>query len=370
MLRILTTSLGLAALTGATAATPPPLFGVWKGQVGEAPVMACFTASDAEYYYLKRLRGITLVSPGDHAADDKASPVNGYELEEKTGPGYGDTPVTGRWRLRALDGARLSGTWTAPQGNRALPIRLTRVALDPGEQASIAYQCGNAFTAPIAAGIRVRTAPAKFGDHAFEAVATEDATAFQVGDDVPHAEALNRFAKDWLRDQAVLRYDCDKGRGGASGGGTSLGRTLTPVAWSRSLLVLKDVLPDLYCGGAHSSFSITYVTWSLQRGEKVDGWTWIEGGAPRAERPESPKQDFPLRRLLERQHPRNVPDDDCAAAMPQMLVEAPYPTADGLVFNTTFFHAMRACGDEVTLTWKQARPFLSQQGRELMAAFR
>ena len=44
------------------------------------------------------------------------------------------------------------------------------------------------------------------------------------------------------------------------------------------------------------------------------------------------------------------------------LVQPPYPSAQGLVFNTHFFHAMRACNDEVPLGWKQLWPNLSTEG--------
>ena len=50
------------------------------------------------------------------------------------------------------------------------------------------------------------------------------------------------------------------------------------MVWSETFLVLQDLMPDANCGGAHGNSSLSYITWSLQRGEPVDTWSWIQGG--------------------------------------------------------------------------------------------
>ncbi len=52
-----------------------------------------------------------------------------------------------------------------------------------------------------------------------------------------------------------------------------------------------------------------------------------------------------------------------------MSVAPPYPLPEGLQFPTTFSHAMRACGDEVLIPWREAEPFLSAAGRALAQEF-
>ena len=64
-----------------------------------------------------------------------------------------------------------------------------------------------------------------------------------------------------------------------------------------------------------------------------------------------------------------IEGDDCREVLNLMSVQPPYPSAQGLVFNTDFFHAMRACNDEVPLTWKQLWPYLSAQGRKVAELF-
>mgnify|MGYP001457176568 CR=1 FL=1 len=79
--------------------------------------------------------------------------------------------------------------------------------------------------------------------------------------------------------------------------------------------------------------------------------------------------DSPFRKALESRHPRNLADDECREVIALMSVSAPYPTRDGLVFPTSFFHAMRACGDDIVLPWREAEPFLNESGRALQRAF-
>lgn len=101
----------------------------------------------------------------------------------------------------------------------------------------------------------------------------------------------------------------------------------------------------------------------------MDTWAWLGGGqkslvADTGKRGRTIASG--LFRLLAKAHPRNTPGDDCSENIDGMVVNAPYPTAEGLVFSTDFSHAMRACGDEVKLSWKQLAPYLSEEGRMLM----
>ena len=357
--------LALSLAVPAALATPQPLLGTWKGSIGSAPVMACFDDVESQYYYLRHLHGITLVRPEDlvsHTNDEsRAEPVVGHVLAERA---FGDAPgavdgVTARWRLERLEGAVLTGTWTAVSGNRSLPIRLLRLE-GPTKQG---MACGAAFMAPVLAGVRTRKSPGRFESHVFQVVASADARAPELGPEVPHAERFNRFAMDWLREQAAFVYDCNRGAGGV---GEALDRSLEPVFWSDRHLVLRDAMQEVFCGGAHGNASLSYVVWSLPQGRAVNTWAWIQGGeAAAGSRPSEGGPDVPrpLRRLIISRHPRN---DDCGEYMPFVGIDAPYPSTDGLVFNTSFAHAMRACNDEVRLSWKQLAPYLSKQGRELM----
>lgn len=363
--RLVACALLLAA--SAVTASPQALLGTWKGSIGGAPVMVCFDDFDAQYYYVRHRHGITLRRPDDGTSPSveqmRAEPVAGLVLNEQA---FGDVPdavdgVVARWRLEPLQGDALSGTWAAVSGRRSLPIRLTRAAL-PGKDG---VACGAAFMAPLVAHQRPQKSPGRFGTHAYQVVATADARALELGPEVPHAARFNRFATDWLQEQATFAYDCERG---ASRPGGALDRSLEPVFWSDRLLVLRDAMPEVYCGGAHGNASLSYVVWSIPQGQQVDPWVWVQGGQgavgslPAKDGPDMPR---PLRRLIIAKHPRN---DDCGEHMGFMGIDAPYPVAQGLVFNTSFAHAVRACNDEVQLSWKLLLPYLSRQGRELMQA--
>ena len=202
---------------------------------------------------------------------------------------------------------------------------------------------------------------------AYRELGSDHGTSFEVPPATPHADRLNRWALEWLRKQAVVALECNSAKGGA---GEPLGSWLKPILWTQAFLVLEDGLPDTYCGGAHGNASLLRHTWSLPQGRLVNTWTWLRGGN-KALVAHANRNGETIRsglfRLIVREHPRNQPGDDCGDVMDAMHVDAPHPTAEGLVFGTTFFHAMRACNEDVRLSWKQVGPYLSQDGRAAMA---
>jgi len=373
-------ALAAAALGGAPAwaETPsPPFAGVWAGTLGTARIQVCLVGDgSAEYYYLRHKRGIRLEAPGASANANGADLIaralasGRLELEERMQGPAADGKLTGRWKLQPDDKGGLVGAWTAPDGKAQAPIQLARVTAPFKTRVSYAGgdDCHPSFYEPLRSGLRLKMADAKFEGHAYRTVETGQATALELPPGTPHAATINAHAIDWLKDQAVLAYQCEIGRGGTD---EPLGSSLAPAVWSQAWLVLRDLLPDTYCGGAHGNAALSYVTWSLERGERVDTWKWIQGGGQALKVRQNAAGDeikAPLMQLLEQLHPRNQKDDECAEVIEQMDLSAPYPTSTALVFPTTFFHAMRACSDEITLSWKQAAPFLSAQGRAAMAA--
>lgn len=339
---------------------------MWKGTVGAAPVMVCFTAyGEAQTYYLRHRRGIRLAPPGGSGPTPEGwaeswgrGPV---ELEELLLDDNRERRITGLWRLSQKSPAEISGQWTGPSGGSPTPIKLTRVPT--GESNEV---CAAPFYEPIRAAVKPQTAPARFGNRAYDELSSDQGTSFKVPPDTPHAERLNRHALDWLRDQSVVAFECDLNRGG---GPAALGSSLKPEVWTDRHLVMQDLLPETYCGGAHGNWSISYSTWSFQQGKLIDTWRWLRGGdkALVAHTSRGGKTIASgLFRLIRNAHPRNTPGDDCSQNLDWMSVNPPYPKADGLVFPTGFSHAMRACGDEVVLSWKQLAPYLSVEGMALM----
>lgn len=342
---------GLATLllAAAAAVAAETSAGAWKGRIGNAEVMVCFSETGSEYYYLRHRRGVRLDATGADSFDESNATSNF--------PGE----ISGRWRIESRSATAITGTWTSPKGERRLPIRLERL---PGKA------CAPAFEEPLRRAVQVQRKPMNFEGHAYRELASEQAAAFELDAALPHAAALNRWAMDWLREQAVEAYGCDLSRGGPP---EPLGRSLRPVVWNARFLVLQDLLPDTFCGGAHGNASLGYTTWSLAQGEIVDTWAWIQGGQKALMTKDNAQGEpvqAPLFRLLAQAHPRNAKDDDCAEFMDIMGVETPYPVADGMKFPTRFSHARRDCEDEVQLSWRQLAPFLSPAGKAVAAGAR
>lgn len=379
-LAALVIALGAAWSPAAVHAADTPT-GAWKGSIGQAQVMVCFSEyRQAQYYYLRHRQNIPLMAPqaakdpGDNPqAIAQSWQAGDYRLDELVPGANGESRVSGRWLLKATSPTQITGTWTAPEQGKTLPISLRKAAsVGPRETGG---DCEPAYYEPILAAIRLKREPADIGGHPYQTVSSEEATTLQVPADLPHAKALNQFAMQWLRNQSVLAYDCSAGRGsrGFGSSGEPIGSTLTPVLWTDDYLVLQDSMPEIYCGGAHGASSLSYLVWSWAQGRPTDTWAWLEGGEKSLVAHAS-KKGQPIKsglfRLITKLHPRNAEGDQCREVLDMMGIAAPYPTARGLVFNTSFFHAMRACDDQVTLEWKQLMPYLSAEGRVVANLFR
>ena len=375
---------GLAAAVAACLVTFAPVVvraeepvpaGTWKGTVGSAAVMVCFAqAGESEYYYLRHKRGIHLWPSGDERDDNRLSAEaiakawrsGRLELDERAPSADGEGKASGHWQLEAKSATEVTGTWTAPAGGKTVAISLQKLSSAEPQAAAYGTACGPAYYEPIRGAIQLKYKPAQFEGHAYREVSSEEGTAIEVPASMPHAGEFNRYALGWLRDQSAIAYDCNANR--SDGVGDHIGSSLSPVVWTPQFLVLQDMTPEIYCGGAHGSSSLSYVTWAIERGKFVDTWGWLQGGQKALVAHED-KQGQTIKsglfRLIARAHPRNAEGDDCKDVLDQMSVLAPYPTGQGLVFPTDFFHAMRACNDEVTIAWKQLAPYLSAEGRIL-----
>lgn len=378
-LAALVVALGAAWAPSAVHAQDIPT-GAWKGSLGQAQVRVCFSEyRQAQYYYLRHRQNIPLMAP-QVANDPGDSPqavaqswqAGEYRLDELAPGANGESRVSGRWLLQATSPTQITGTWTAPDQGKTLPIALRKATpVGPRETGG---DCEQAFYEPILAAMRLKREPADIGGHPYLTVSSNEAATLQVPADLPHAKALNQFAMQWLRNQSVLAYDCNAGRGARGFGSTSepIGSTLAPVLWTDAYLVLQDSMPEIFCGGAHGSSSLSYITWSWPQGRAVDTWAWLQGGEmsliAHASKSGQPIASG-LMRLITRLHPRNAEGDECREVLNLMSVQPPHPSAQGLVFNTDFFHAMRACNDEVHLTWKQLWPYLSNEGRAAAKQF-
>lgn len=359
-------SLLIASLAMAHAAEPPPAYaGVWSGTIGKSAVMVCLSSNTSQYYYRKMRKGLVL--NGADATDPFKALEAGLRsghlhlLEQKSPvPGQPDT-VTGRWQMQPGAVGELVGTWSDSAGQKTWPVRLQRLnPSGPQAQEQWAEDCPSAYFQPLKDAVHWTTKPAAFAGKSYQMMSTPFADALQLPAEMPAARKINPMAQAWLKEQAVALYSC-RINGGT---GEDWSAALAPKGWNDKFLVLEDSLSEVFCGGAHGNASLGISTFDLDNGAKVNTWGWIKGGQKAAE--VAVDKDYQptlsrLRALLEKHNPRT--DGVCGEAAPQMSIFDPYPTAKGLVFNTHFFHALRACNDEIILSWKQMAPFLTPAGQ-------
>lgn len=336
----------------AWAQQPPklPYAGTWKGTLGKNQVMVCFNDLDGQYYYLRHKQGIFLQreEQGDEWHENVRS--------------AGQNTETGIWKPRQAGKGEIRGVWVNPATREELPLALHRV-----EGTDRNYGCGPAFYQPIVEAVQFKYSA---GSGGMRAITAGTAEAFELPESTRNAKKINAFILGWMKGVAIESYECEMG------GGEPMEKTLSLVFQSSDWLVMRDAMPDTYCGGAHPDFSISYLTFDLNTGETINPWSWLKdgdqsygddagdedeeengngNGEQGAKTPARKQPSF--RQLINKLNPR----EDCGAPM---YLSTPYPTASGLVFPTGYSHAERACGDEVQVSYQDLRPFLSPAGKK------
>jgi len=363
--------LSAAAIVFATAAPATASLvyqGTWKGHIGPQPVMVCLSPLAAQYYHLSQRRGLWLeatsssqdalrlaLQTGQLALTEKVHEAGSFELR----------PLA-QWRLEPDAQGGLRGTWRDLAGNKNWPIQLLRVSAS-GSSGQQEGACDAAFYQPIEQAYAATSQPRQHQGHPYQELRTPVARAVQLPGTTPGIMAFNAYVRQWLGEQAVQDYECMRM------GGSTWSRALEPVFWTDTTLVLRDSTPEVYCGGAHRFAAVSYLTWNLDAGTPITVWDWLQGGAKATSPAHNPSGDAirtPLRALLEKHDPRNTPRDDCAEETEYMEIAQPYPSPQGLVFDTLHSQAMRACNDSISLSWSQLQPLLTPAGKAAMQHWR
>lgn len=345
-----------------------PYQGTWKGSIGPDAVMVCFSPLAAQYYGLQQRRGRWLEANAAAQVDDdalrKSLQTGRLALTEKVrDAGNLELRSLAHWQLEPDAQGGLHGTWRNVEGSKKLVVQLERVpaAAQPGRDEQIA--CDASFYLPIQEAHPVQAKPKQHQGRTYQELRTPIARSLQLPGNTPGIVAFNAYARQWLGEQAVQDYECTRM------GGSTWDSTLEPQFWTDTTIVLRDSTPELYCGGAHGFSSEAYPTWNLETGMPIAVWDWLQGGAKSARPEHNPSGDAirtPLRALLEKNNPRNDSGDECADESEYMEIAQPHPAPQGLVFDTQYSHAMRACNDSITLSWRQVLPLLTPAGKAAM----
>jgi hypothetical protein len=355
--------IGALLALAAAGAAPAGLPGVWEGTIGGLPVRACFadrqSGAFGSYYYLSRKRAIAL------------SPEEGRDGIFYEGNGApADQP---RWRIESAGGDRLTGRWTG--GARTLPVRLTRVTGDFGEEGP----CGSlAFHQPRLDGIRVVPARASVEGVAYTKLALDHGGRFEA--------SLETFALDG-QSEAVRRINAALGRALAgsppqwfqciqdslaqSAFEGSFDESLVPAMISRRWLSVATHW-DGFCGGAHPSSANAHRLFDLSSGAEVELLDWFGDEAVKRERLEQVDEVVRTVRpalreaILAGWRPE---DPECAELIRGAEFWDVGLARGAFVFAPSLPHVAQACGEDFTIPFARIRTLLSPQGAEHLRAF-
>lgn len=335
-----------------------PYVGVWSGNIGQHKVQVCF-ASDSQYFYLTKKQGITLYVP------EKAS-KNWQEWQERIrNPKTYSWETPAIWIISSIDKKILKGTWVNQTTQQSLPIALKKLAVvkQLGDSANPYFQCGDEFYKPIVQAIQYTYKQEKIGDKTLKAIKTKAGEAFEYPSNLKNADKVNAFITGWLKGQAISAYECELN------GGSGYQRYIEPVFWTLDWMVIKDILPDTYCGGAHGGSDSLYLTFDLNSGKLIDTSRWLKNF-------EKAKSSFSndengqhlaigFAKLIERSFINNDdPVQNCKDSLDFMGLRNPYPDKNGLNFYASFAHAIRQCDTVISIPYKEIAPYLTATGKK------
>lgn len=348
--RILAFALAMTpSMMMAAPVDPAALPGIWKGSIGQQPVVACFNRSDnrtnGSYYYLKHLVPISV-----------GFDANNKTLEE----------ADGIWDVDLTAGSgTLVGSWKKKKdGTGATPIALTRVgASDP-------TACGSdAFVAPLEASSvsRVVTGPrSDFNGHDYRTLSGLNQATIQILASGAAANAINRELRAFIDDSPakVAEYNLRRRNDLASRGSVMDDEnSASPSYWSDRYLSINFY--SWAAGMGKSGISSYDVTWDLATGKRVDLWGWFgvtrDGAADNA-------ATMPARLLAKFVKPDEASqaEDNCAA---NYTGEVPFRislTATGMEFAQ--WPTGDGCDIGFAADFNSLLPYMTPDGRAAVKA--
>jgi hypothetical protein len=337
----------------------PAWQGVWLGTVGSAPVHVCLEADpDGKgAYYYDRVKRLLRLVPGKAGGE-------WFEQEQYYKNGA-------RWRIAASDGA-LTGTWG--DGKKELPVRLTRVAVVPGDESG---PCGSlAFNRPRVGQVRLTARRATEDGEPYTLLTFKPGSWF--GDNVEIVTfALDRPGARIAAVNALLRaalpkpdgtgdwFDCVSGSVDNSGMDGSYDKAIEPTMISARWLSVSDHGND-YCGGPHPESFITSRNFDLVRGIEIDPLDWF---GPKAVHREDLGGTYgiyktltPAFRAMILKGWKGEKDADCDDAMRNQEDWTVGIARGALVFTPQFAHVIMACTEDFKIPFARLRPWLNDQG--------
>jgi len=378
----------LAALVAAVFAGPASaqdeqsLRGVWQGTVGDQSVHACFGGSGDErgVYYYDRYRELIRLQPVENSA--------GAFVEAL---GWSD-PGDASWQVDSMDQDSATGIWRDADSNA--PIMLTRLEWTGRDEYSGPCE-SSAFMQPrLAGGSIVGEAGELAGQEyvtltfvppvQWQAGEGDDAhdvqiSSFLLGDDEGDPRRTNRAINGLLSahlprgDMSDTYAQCMAQSIGVHGVDGDFMQELVPeLITSRWVGALES--NSVYCGGAHPSHWQNRRVFDRNSGREIEPSRWLNDVALNRELQEAGKDSHvsatatqALVTALVAQWPAgNEGGDDCAAIAGETAYWDIGLRREGLAFIPSVPHVYTPCADTTVLSWADAAPFLSLEGRAVM----
>ena len=187
-----------------------------------------------------------------------------------------DPARTGHWSIK-VSGEGASGTWTSADGKKTLPIRLKRLALVdagavPKDQSQLSATYNERWFAEekIAGAISPKT----FGE---VTLASEKDSAFNLEmpvftrmPDKAVMERANRLLRDYYRGSLMQYRDCINGLREEPKQPFEPEYSFS-ISYASPRVVSIQEGGSVFCGGAHPSNYVSYLTFDLVNGRKIGG---------------------------------------------------------------------------------------------------
>jgi len=363
----------------ASDAAAPAQRGVWKGKIGNYPVIACLSEDGmgrfkGAYYYLSRLSPIGLMP-----SDDGLQWLEHAHYEES-----GAT-----WRALTIKGDALSGEWT--QDGRTLRIALSREAWTPAEE--FEEPCmAEPFLAPRAGGGSVVEGDAALDGQPYRTLTYTKPTHLddaeissfallpqQPGDGAINTALASEIPDGTYRSELMQCMGQAIGVHGADGYyGSFIAPTLITARW-----VNVRISYESYCGGAHPSHGYLYRAYDRQGGAEADLFRWLSGTMVEHVPGDTSEQSYDLLQpamceLILARPP--VGEDGEEGPEPyepecrEVALEEEFWTLGlsekGMLFIPSMPHALTPCVATFSVPWDELEPALSEKGRAEVAALR
>jgi hypothetical protein len=364
--------------TSAQAAANPAWQGVWRGTIGGAAVQVCLQHTDYDafgaYYYMRHLQIISL------------GKVDGKPGLTWTEAPNSDKPDNGPlWHITAIANGHMDGVWS--NDGKSLPIALTAVtegqpsktgADDNGPCGSETFSLPR-FTKPV-----VTMRPAMRDGIAYTRVLVDIGkqfadSGFETFQLIGATPAIRRINAELYKDvptgpEHADYFQCSMGELGQNGLDGDTASTLSPETLTPDFMVEADSESG-DCGGAHPDSGVSYVTWDLRTGAKIDLYGLFTKAAltstvndpGTANAYTSVTYTAPFKAMIVHAFP--VSDPDCKDAIDTADDWTARLTAKGMAFTPDLPHVVAACIDDAVIPFARLAPYLTPDGKTLVAAF-